>query len=46
MTVGPGSTTRTIRLRVCKNAKPVMLEGLAYIFVKMLAGPLLEQYPH
>jgi hypothetical protein len=26
-------------LRVRKNAKPVASEGLAYIFVKMLAGP-------
>jgi hypothetical protein len=43
MTVGPGSSTRTIRLRVRKNAKPVMIEGLAYIFVKMLAGPHRHQ---
>ncbi|MEN1938290.1 hypothetical protein AAIE21_22610 [Paenibacillus sp. 102] len=35
----PGSTTRTIRIRVRKNAKPVIIEDLAYIFVKMLAGP-------
>jgi len=31
--------TRTIGLRVRKNAKPDMIEGLAYIFVKMLVGP-------
>ena len=30
---------RTIGLRVRKNAKPDMIEGLAYIFVKMLVGP-------
>ena len=25
-----------------KNAKSAAIQGLAYIFVKMLAGPLLE----
>jgi len=39
----PGYTDRTIGLRVRKNARPVISEGLAYIFVKMLAGP---QYGH
>ena len=42
MTSGPGGLTRTIGLRVRKNAKPVTSEGLAYIFVKMLAGPHIE----
>lgn len=36
----PGYTARTIGLRVRKNAKSVTSECLAYIFVKMLAGPL------
>jgi len=33
MTGVPGYTARTIGLRVNKNAKPVISEGLAYIFV-------------
>ncbi len=40
MTGGPGGLARTI-LRVRKNAKPGTSEGLAYIFVKMLAVPLV-----
>jgi len=39
MTGGPGYTAGTIGLRVRKKAKLVTSEGLAYIFVKMLAGP-------
>lgn len=33
-------------LKVRKNAKPDMIEGLAYIFVKMLAGPLNQVFIH
>ncbi len=40
MTGVSGLYRQTIGLRVSKNAKPVTSEGLAYIFVKMLAGPL------
>ena len=40
MTGGSGYNDRTIGLRVRKNAKSVTFEGLAYILVKMLAGPL------
>ena len=40
MIKSPGGVTRTFELRVRKNVKPVTSEGLAYIFVKMLAGPL------
>ncbi|CAM4453449.1 Transposase [Paenibacillus xylanexedens] len=40
MTGGQGFATRIAGLRVRINAKLVTSEGLAYIFVKMLAGPL------
>ncbi len=39
MTRGPGGIARTIGLGVRKNDKPGTSEGLAYIFVKMLAVP-------
>jgi hypothetical protein len=34
----PKKSTELV-LRVIKNANPITVEGLAYIFVKMLAGP-------
>ncbi|MBA9085560.1 hypothetical protein FHR92_002027 [Fontibacillus solani] len=39
MTGDPGYAAQIIGLRVRKNAKPFTSKGLAYIFVKMLAGP-------
>lgn len=42
MTSGPGYATRTVILRVRKNAKLVTPKGLAYIFVKMLARPHIK----
>lgn len=41
--LGLSSVTVVFIFRVRKNAKPDAIQGLAYIFVKMLAGPLIQR---
>ncbi len=38
--LGPGNTAAGLLDLKQKNAKPDMIDGLAYIFVKILAEPL------